>query len=430
MTIELQPGGRRRLFKRVLLIGLPALAVAGAAYYYFAGQAGGDAAGKGRGFDRNRAQPVSVAEVKVVDLPVWITALGTAVPHNLVTVHTRVDGQLMKLHFREGQMVKEGELLAELDPRPFQVQLTQASGQLARDAALLQNAKVDLARYQDLWAKDSIAKQQLDTQEALVRQYEGTVENDRGLVDSAKLNLTYARVTAPAGGLTGLRQVDPGNVVHASDANGVVVIAQLRPMTVTFSVPESHLPAINRRLAAKDPIVVEAWDREQKNRLATGRLLTTDNQVDTATGTIKLKAEFANDDNALFPNQFANMRLLLGTREKAVVVPVSAIQRGAKGPFVYTVDAESTVGTVLVTPGPEDKGLVAVDGPLKPGERVVTDGADKLRDGGKVEVITAEARARQAEGGGRKSGMGGKRQRPSSGDRPQGPEGAPPPPPA
>jgi multidrug efflux system membrane fusion protein len=414
MTLVLpEADRRRRLVKRILFIGLPVLLIAGGAYYYFAGQPQADAAGKGKG--AGRLQPVSVAEVKVADVPIWITALGTAVPRNLVTVHTRVDGELMKLHFREGQMVKQGEVLAEIDPRPFEVQLMQANGQLARDIALLQNAQVDLERYKELWAKDSIAKQQLDTQAALVRQYEGTVENDRGTVESAKLQLTYARVIAPAGGRIGLRQVDPGNQVHASDANGLGVIAQLQPMTVVFSMPETYLPAINRRVAASEPIVVEAWDREQKNRLAAGRLLTTDNLVDTATGTIKMKAEFANADNILFPNQFANVRLLLGVREKATVVPAAAILRGSKGPFVYTVDGEGTVTAVPIMPGPEDAGLVAVDGPLKSGDRVVADGADKLRDGAKVEVITPEARAKPADGA-KKPGTGGKRR----------PEGAPP----
>jgi multidrug efflux system membrane fusion protein len=422
MTLVLpEADRRRRLVKRILFIGLPVLLIAGGAYYYFAGQPQADAAGKGKG--AGRLQPVSVAEVKVADVPIWITALGTAVPRNLVTVHTRVDGELMKLHFREGQMVKQGELLAELDPRPFEVQLTQANGQLVRDTALLQNARVDLERYKDLWAKDSIAKQQLDTQDALVRQYEGTVENDRGTVENARLQLTYARVVAPASGRIGLRQVDPGNVVHAGDANGLIVIAQLQPMTVVFSMPETYLPAINRRIAGNSPIVVEAWDREQKNRLAAGRLLTTDNLVDTTTGTIKMKAEFANSDNILFPNQFANVRLLLGVREKATVVPGAAILRGSKGPFVYTVDSEGTVTAVPITPGPEDAGLVAVEGPLKSGDRVVADGADKLRDGAKVEVITPEARAKPADGA-KKPGTGGKR---PGGGPPRPSEGAPPP---
>jgi multidrug efflux system membrane fusion protein len=302
-------------------------------------------------------------------------------------------------------MVKQGALLAEVDPRPFQAQLDQANGQLARDSALLDNARADLARYRDLWAKDSVARQQLDTQDALVRQYQGTVENDRAQVASAKLQLDYARVTAPVSGRVGLRQVDPGNQVHASDANGIVVIAQIQPMTVVFAVPESVLPALNSRSGEGGRIVVEAWDREQKNRLAAGTLLSTDNLIDTATGTIKLKAEFANADAALFANQFVNARLLLGVRRDALVVPGAAVLQGSRGTFVYAVDQDGKVAAVNITPGPVDGGLTAIDGPLQPGSRVVTDGTDKLRDGAKVEIIepgkAAGMRGKGGKGGGR-----------------------------
>jgi len=408
---------RRLTGGRTVLVVFLVVALAVGGVIYWRSQASGTDAAGGRGQRGmgDRPQPVSVAQVRIADVPIWITALGTAVPRNQVTVHARVDGQLMQVHFREGQVVKQGDLLAEIDPRPFAVQLTQASGQLVRDVALLQNARVDLDRYKDLWAKDSIAKQQLDTQEALVHQYEGTVEIDRGTVDNARLQLTYAKVTAPASGLVGLRQVDPGNIVHAADANGLVVIAQLQPMTAVYSVPESYLPAISRRMATRDPITVEAWDREQKNRLAVGHLLTIDNLVDPTTGTIKLKAEFANADGALFPNQFANVRMLIGVREKALTVPGAAIQRGSKGAFVYSVDADGVVKSVPVTPGPQDAGIVAVDAALKPGEQVVTDGTDKLRDGAKVEVISPETRAKPPAGD-QKGGPGGRR-------RPQGAPG-------
>ncbi len=420
MSTAYPAGGRRRLVKRILIVAVPLLAAVAAIYHFRGGQSTGPGMGRAMGRDfGGRPQPVSVAEVKTGDMPIWLTALGTAVPRNLVTVRSRVDGELIKLHFREGQMVRQGDLLAEIDPRPFQVQLLQAEGQMAKDAALLQNAQVDLGRYKDLWAQDSIARQQLDTQEALVRQYQGTVEADRGQVENAKLQLVYARITAPVSGRIGLRQVDPGNQVHAADTNGIAVIAQLQPMTMVFAVPETYLPAIGRRLAANEEVAVEAWDQELKNRLTSGRLLTTDNLVDTATGTIKLKAEFANQDNVLFPNQFANVRLLLGTRQGATIVPGSAILRGAKGTFVYAVDAEGAVAAVPVTPGPEDKGLVAVDGPLKAGTRVVTDGTDKLRDGAKVEVIVPGAPPAAGE---RKPGMHGKR----PGGGPRRPEGAPP----
>ncbi|MBS1190427.1 MAG: multidrug transporter subunit MdtA [Rhodocyclaceae bacterium] len=414
----------RRLGKRHFLVLLALLILAGAgAGYYFREGAGQAAEARGNGKNGrpggpNRPQPVSVMPVAVKDVPLWLTAIGSAVPRNLVTLRTRVDGELLRLHFAEGQMVKQGQLLAEIDPRPFQAQLAQANGQLARDNAFLQNARVDLARYQDLWAKDSIARQQLDTQEALVRQYEGTVENDRGLVDNAKLQLGYTRIVAPVSGRIGLRQVDPGNQVHASDANGLASIAQVEPMMVVFAVPEGHLPEINRRLAAGDTLEAEAWDRELKNRLAAGKLLTTDNQIDPATGTIKLKAQFANAERSLFPNQFVNVRLLLGTRQGATVVPGAAVQRGARGAFVYAVDAEGGVKSLPVTPGPVDGELMAVDGLLKPGDRVVTDGADKLRDGAKVEVISPEKRqAQAAPGGDQKPGGRGRRQQPDGAGR-------------
>jgi multidrug efflux system membrane fusion protein len=408
--------GMRSIFarhKRLAIFALIAIAaVAGGVYYWTSQPASSQAGpGGGRGGNANRVQPVSAAEVKRADVPVWVSAVGTAVPRNLVTVRTRVDGQLMSLHFREGEIVKQGQLLAEIDPRPYQVQLAQAAGQLARDTAALENAQADLARYRDLWAKDSIAKQQLDTQEALVRQSQGTVESDRGQVDSAKLQLVFARVTAPVGGRIGLRQVDPGNQVHASDTNGLAIIAQVQPMTVIFAVPESYLPAINQRVAGGEEVTVEAWDREQKTRLAAGRLLTTDNLIDTATGTIKMKAEFANKDSTLFPNQFVNTRLLLGVRKDALVVPGAAVLQGSRGAYVYSVDGENTVTSVPVTPGPTDGGVVAVEGKLEPGSRVVTDGADKLRDGAKVEVIAAEARAAKPAAGERKPGAGGKRRR-------------------
>jgi len=336
--------------------------------------------------------------VAIKDMPVWITAIGSAVPRNLVTIRTRVDGELIRVYFTEGQIVKKGQLLAEIDPRPFQAQLTQVNGQLARDSAQLQNAQIDLRRYQDLWAKDSIAKQQLDTQEALVRQYQGTVENDRGLVQNAKLQLSYTQISAPVSGRIGLRLVDPGNQIHASDANGLAAVAQVEPMTVVFAVPEINLPEITRRMASRETLKVEAWDREQKNLLASGKLLTADNLIDSTTGTVKLKAEFANAGSSLFPNQFVNVRLQLGVREGSTVVPTAAIQRGTQGAFVYTIDAENTVKSVPVTTGTVDGELTSVDSPLKPGEKVVTDGSDKLRDGAKVEVMTAEKRPAPANG--------------------------------
>lgn len=401
MVTEDRKGMRRLLGGRgKMLVTLLVLVAGIAGVAYTRGQmpaADTPGGAKGRGAGAGRVQPVSVAEVKVADMPIWLPALGTAVPRSLVTVRSRVDGELLKLHFREGETVKPGQPLADIDPRPFRVQLQQAQGQLAKDGALLKNAEIDLERYQDLWARDSIARQQLDTQEALVRQYRGTVEVDKAQLENARLQLDYAHIVAPAGGRIGLRQVDPGNLVRANDAAGLAVIAQLQPINVVFSVPETYLPALQRRLATGAPITVDGWDREQKNRLASGKLLTLDNLVDTATGTIKLKAEFENRDHVFFPNQFVNVRLLLGVRKDATVIPGAAVQRGAKGAFVYVVDGENVVSTVGVLPGASDGDLMAVDGGLVPGSHVVTDGADKLRPGARVEVITAEARAAASE---------------------------------
>ena len=365
----------------------------------------GSGPGNMKGAGGNRPQPVSVAEVRTTDIRVWLNALGTVTPRNLVTVRTKVDGTVLKVNFREGQMVEAGDLLAEIDPRPFQIQYDQAKGQLTRDIALLDNARIDLARYKGLLAKDAIASQQVDTQDALVRQYQGIVESDRGQIDNAKLQLEWTRVTAPSSGRIGLRQVDPGNQVHASDANGLASIAQLQPITVLFSAPEANLPAINRRLATREAIPVEAWDREQKNRLADGRLLTTDNQIDPTTGTIKIRAEFANRDHTLFPNQFVNVRLLLDTLPQVKAVPAAAIQRGDKGTFVYRLDASGTVAMLPVTPGAVDGDWVAVTGEIKAGDKVVTDGVDKLRDGAKAEAIVPGAKS---DKGGKRGGNGAK----------------------
>ena len=361
---------------------------------------GGGGGGGGRRFagNNNRTQPVTVAPVRKQDVRVLVSAIGTITAQNTALVRTKADGELKAIHFKEGQTVKAGQLLAEIDPRSYQVAFGQVQGQLVRDQAQLTNARLDLQRYKDLLAKDSIASQQVDTQAALVRQLEGTVQTDQAAVDSAKLQLSYTRVTAPISGRLGLKQADLGNVVHASDTTGIVTITQVQPIAVVFAVPETNLPQINHKLQANQPMAVEAWDREQKTRLALGKVSTIDNAIDTTTGTIKLKAEFANADGSLFPNQFANIRLQLDTLEGALTVPTAAVQRGAQGTFVYAMQPDGSVALRTVKLGATDGDAVSVQGDLAEGEQVVTDGADRLRDGAKVEVITPAARPRTPGG--------------------------------
>ena len=375
------------------------------------GAKGGGPGGGRRGADPRTVLPVAVAPARTADFTVWINALGNVAARNTVTVRPRVDGQLSRVLFREGQLVKAGELLAEIDPRPFEVQVAQANGQLARDQAQLANARIDLERYRTLLKQDSIAQQQVDTQAALVRQFEGTIEADKGAVDNAKLQLSFTRITAPAAGRHGLRQVDAGNMVRQSDTNGIVVITQVQPINVLFSIPEDRLSAVLRRLQSGETVLIEAYDRDGKIRLATGKLVTVDNQIDPTTGTIKLKAEFANENQALFPNQFVNVRLQLDTLKGATVVPSSAIQRGSPGTFVYRLNDDNTVTMKVVKLGPVEGETTVVESGLVPGERVVIDGADKLRDGAKIEPVTPEQRAAPPAGArqGRAEDRGGGR---------------------
>ena len=368
-----------------------------------------------------RAIPVVAAPARQGNLEVYLDGLGTVTPLNAVVVRSRVDGQLMRIAFEEGQLVQAGDLLAQIDPRPFEVQLTLATGQQARDQALLENARADLERYRMLLAQDSISRQQVDTQQSLVRQHEAAVLTGQGGIDNAKLQLAHARITAPISGRVGLRQVDPGNIVRASDANGIALITQLQPITVVFAIPEDSLPRVMKRLRAGDRIPVDAYDRAQKEKLASGRLLTADNQIDPTTGTIKLKAEFPNADGALFANQFVNVRMAAETRRNATLVPTAAIRRGAAGTFVYVVKDDQTVTVTPVTVGPAQGEITSIDSGVTPGALVVVDGADKLREGAKVELVTRGTPVVPSSDTGRRGPRGDKNvsERPPGGQTPR-----------
>ncbi len=329
---------------------------------------------------------VVVGEATLKDVPVYLSAIGTVTSINSVTVRTQINGQLIRVLFTEGQMVKKGDLLAEIDPRPYEAQLKQYQGQLERDTALLANSQLDLQRYQTLWKQDSVAKQTLDTEAATVQQNEGIVKIDQGLIESTQVNLTYCRITSPIDGRVGLRLVDPGNYVQVSDATGIAVITMTHPINVVFTIPEDDVQVVLEKLNAKIPLTTLAFDRMQKKLLGTGQLLTMDNQIDTTTGTVKLKSVFKNDNNLLFPNQFVNIKLLIDTLKKATVIPTAAVQQGINAPFVYILRTDGTVKMQNIQKGPTEDNDTVVKSGVSPGEKVVVEGADKLTDGATVTV--------------------------------------------
>jgi multidrug efflux system membrane fusion protein len=378
------------LKKKNILIGLLAIVVAAGGFYAWKEYRPAEekpqqkAQGKGGPFGPSGPTPVVALPATLGSVDVVMNGLGTATPLRTVTVRSRVDGELVRVLFDEGQLVKQGQLLAEIDPRSYQVALQQAEG--------------DLERYQTLFSQDSIARQQVDTQASLVRQYEAALVMDKSQVDSARLQLSYTRIAAPIAGRVGLRQVDPGNIVRSGDTNGLVVITQLQPVAVIFTVPQDAMPTVMKRMQSGEKIPVEAWDREQKVKLADGALASADNQVDPATGTVKLKAQFPNDDAALFPNQFVNVRMKIDTLSGVIVVPSTAVLRGAQGLFVFVVGPEKTVSQRVVKLGPAEGNRVSVTEGLREGELVVVDGTDRLRPGGAVEVSGARPEIKIPEG--------------------------------
>ena len=384
----ISPGLPGKKPKRRWWVWLLALAVLGyGAYRVRKGMVAKQATTAAQGANlRSPSVPVVAAKTRKGDIGVYITGLGAVTPIYTVTVKSRVDGQLMQVLYKEGDIVHQGDLLVEIDPRPYQVQLTQAEGQLIRDQALLDNARIDLARYQTLLTQNAIPEQQLATQKALVQQDEGTVKTDQGQIDSAKLNLVYCHITAPITGRVGLRLVDPGNIVHATDTNGLLVITQIQPISVIFTIAEDQLPVVLQKMRAGERLGVDAYDREMKAKIAQGWVTTLDNQIDPTTGTVKMRATFDNKDNALFPNQFVNARLLVEEKHGVTLVPTAAVQRNSQTTYVFLVKPDSTVTVRPITIGTTEGDDAEVSSGLSPGDVVVMTGVDKLQEGSKVRV--------------------------------------------
>jgi multidrug efflux system membrane fusion protein len=381
--IDRPPSGRRWWRWLFLLVVL-----AGAGYLIQKGIAKNQAqtASANTAKSRQLSIPITAATAKKGDVKVCLNGLGSVTAFNTVTVKTRVDGQLVKLPFQEGQFVRQGDRLAEIDPRPFEVQLEQAQGQLAKDQAQLNNAKIDLQRYQLLISQDAIPQQQVATQAAAVGQLEGAIQSDNAAIDTAKLQLVYCHIAAPISGRIGLRLVDVGNMVHAADPNGIVVITQVQPIAVLFTLPEDTLRPVLEKLRTGQQLPVEAYDRSGTVKIASGSLSTVDNQIDPSTGTLRLKAVFENQDNSLFPNQFVNVKLLTDVKKNEVIIPVVAVQRGPQGSFVYVVKRDNTVAVREIITGTTSDNNISVDRGLSAGETVVVDGMDKLREGSKVRL--------------------------------------------
>jgi multidrug efflux system membrane fusion protein len=382
------PPRRRRPWIWILLLALLGAGV----YYYWSkrtSQPVGSATGKSggqRGQGANATAPVDAAKAIKGNIGVYVTGLGAVTPIYTVTIHSRVDGELMQILYKEGDLVNKGDKLAEIDPRPYQAMLTQYEGQLIRDQALLDNARIDQARYETLIKQNAIPEQQLATQVALVKQDEGTVKNDQGLIESVKVNLVYCNITAPITGRIGLRLVDPGNIVQTSDSTGLLVITQLQPISVIFTIAEDQLPVVYAKQRAGQKLPVDAFDREMKTKLASGTLTTIDNEIDQTTGTVKLRATFDNSHNELFPNQFVNARLLQQEKRGVVLVPSAAVQRNSQATYVYVVKPDSTVTVRQVMVGTSDDNNTEITSGVVEGDVVVLTGVDKLQEGSKVAV--------------------------------------------